>query len=148
MILQCSKHVHWNASPGSLRQHSSGHQFWQDPKCRRLRNFWRRTLVFNWRKISSIYLSIYLYIYIYLSIYLPIYLSIYLSISLSISLSIYLSIYLSICLPIYLSIYIYINRNQHNNYYKLIEITKEPKLQNPQKNSLLKEEEEEIKNHI
>ena len=134
MILQCSKHVHWNASPGSLRQHSSGHQFWQDPKCRRLRNFWRRTLVFNWRKISSIYLSIYLYIYIYLSIYLPIYLSIYLSIYLPIYLSIYLFIYLSIYLSTYLSLYLHIYKQkstqqllQTNWNYKGTETSKSPK---------------------
>ena len=27
-------------------------QFWQDPKCRRNRTFWRKSLVFHWRKIS------------------------------------------------------------------------------------------------
>ena len=134
MILQCSKHVHWNASPGSLRQHSSGHQFWQDPKCRRLRNFWRRTLVFNWRKISSIYLSIYLSIYIYLFIYLSANLSIYLSIYLPIYLSIYLFIYLSIYLSTYLSLYLHIYKQkstqqllQTNWNYKGTETSKSPK---------------------
>ena len=134
MILQCSKHVHWNASPGSLRQHSSGHQFWQDPKCRRLRNFWRRTLVFNWRKISSIYLSIYLSIYIYLFIYLSANLSIYLSIYLPIYLSIYLFIYLSIYLSTYLSLYLHIYKQkstqqllQTNWNYRGTETSKSPK---------------------
>ena len=26
-------------------------QFWQDPKCRRPRTFWRKNLVFHWKKI-------------------------------------------------------------------------------------------------
>ena len=54
-------------------------QFWQDPKCRRNRTFWRK----NWRKISYfvfiyifplvllliIYVCIYIYIYIFVYIY-------------------------------------------------------------------------------
>ena len=53
--------------------------FWQDPKCRRNRTFWRKCLVFHSRKFSYfvfiyifplvlLFISLYIYIYIYIYI--------------------------------------------------------------------------------
>ena len=44
-------------------------QFWQNSKCRRKRTFWRKRLVFHWRKIWYFFF-IYIYIYIYIPVVL------------------------------------------------------------------------------
>ena len=45
-------------------------QFGQDPKLRRPRNFWLKTLKFHWRKISYFNFTYYTFIYIYIYIYI------------------------------------------------------------------------------
>ena len=58
-------------------------QFWQDPKCKRNRTFWRKYLVFHSRKISYlVFIIYYIYIYIYICI-IYIYIYIYILYTLS-----------------------------------------------------------------
>ena len=56
-------------------------QFWQGPKCRRNRTFWRKSLVFHWRKISYfVFIYIFLLVLLFISsfqIYIYIYIYIY-----------------------------------------------------------------------
>ena len=47
----------------SARRFAELIQFWQDPKWRRNKTFWRKNFVFHWRKISYFVFS-YIYIYI------------------------------------------------------------------------------------
>ena len=70
-------------------------QFGQDPKLRRPRNFWLKTLKFHWRKISYFNFTYYTFIYIYIYIYISHILYIF-------------YIYLYFMNFIYLYIYIYI----------------------------------------
>ena len=82
-------------------------QFWQDPKCGRPRTFWRKHLVFHWRKtpffvFTNTYTHTHTHTYIYVYyIYIYIYI-------------IYIYI---IYISIYIYIYIYINVLSEKMYY-------------------------------
>ena len=72
-------------------------QFGQDPKLRRPRNFWLKTLKFHWRKISYFNFTYYTFIYIYIYIYIY-----------HIYYTYFTYIYILWILYIYIYIYIYI----------------------------------------
>ena len=77
-------------------------QNWQDPKCRRNRTFWRKSLMFHWRKISY-------FVFIYIFPLVLLFIS---------SFQMYIYIYIYVCIfPRFRCIYIYMYIYMHTCTY-------------------------------